>query len=105
MVLERLHQALWRLDLAELALDDAEGRSEPVSTAGTDVHLLHDGAVAPPLGAQLRIRPDGEEWGAGGVEAPRGALLELARGGAGVFYGAPSALPPPGASRWSRCSH
>src|SRR5262245_24916319 len=56
VVLERLHEALGRLDLAELALDDAEGGAETVGAAGTDVHLLDDGAVAPPFGDQLRVR-------------------------------------------------
>src|SRR5206468_9401436 len=44
MVLERLHQAGRWLDLAELALDQAEGGSEPVGAAWTDIHLLDDGA-------------------------------------------------------------
>src|SRR5205085_8186428 len=55
MVLERLHEARGWLDLAELALDVAEGGSEPVGAAGTDVHLLDDRAVAPPIGDQLRV--------------------------------------------------
>src|SRR5204863_8390492 len=58
MVLERLHEALGRLDLAELPLDDAERGAEAVRAAGTDIHLLDDRAVAPPFGDQLRIRPD-----------------------------------------------
>src|SRR5437588_5355672 len=76
MVLERLHKALGRLDLAELALDVAEGGSEPVGAAGTDVHLLDDGAVAPPFGDQRRIRPDGEDMCARRVEDALDAYLE-----------------------------
>src|SRR5437588_10490336 len=80
VVLERLHEALGWLDLAELALDDTEGGSEPVGAAGTDVHLLDDGAVAPPFGNQLRIRPDGVDVCARCVEDPLNADLALARG-------------------------
>src|SRR5690242_14365164 len=40
MVLERLHQPLRRLDLAELALDDAERRAEAIRPARAHVHLL-----------------------------------------------------------------
>src|SRR5438552_842477 len=58
VVLERLHEALGWLDLAEHALDVAEGGSEPVGAAGTDVHLLDDGAVAPPFRDPFRIRSD-----------------------------------------------
>src|ERR671934_3074488 len=58
VVLERLHEPLWRLDLAELALDDAERRAEAVRPARADVHLLDDRAVAPPFGNQLRVGPD-----------------------------------------------
>src|SRR5207247_7495287 len=43
VVLERLHEALGWLDLAELALDGAVRGSEPVTAAGTDVHLLDAG--------------------------------------------------------------
>jgi hypothetical protein len=68
VVLERLHEALGRVDLAELALDDAEGGAEAVGAAGTDVHLLDDRAVAPPFGNQLRIRPDGVDVRARCVE-------------------------------------
>src|SRR3954451_6130366 len=52
MILERLHEALGRLDLTELALDDAERRTKPVGAAWTNVHLLDDRAVAPPFGDQ-----------------------------------------------------
>src|SRR5204863_7234528 len=38
VVLERLHEARGWLYLAKLALDDAEGGSEPVGAAGTDCH-------------------------------------------------------------------
>src|SRR5205814_7237869 len=89
VVLERLHEALGWLDLAELALDDAEGGSEPVGTAGTDVHLLDDGAVAPPFGDQLRIRPDGVDVCTRCVEDPLDADLELVRGGDGGAHRAP----------------
>src|SRR6185369_8728117 len=83
VVLERLHEALGRLDLAELALDDAERGAEPVGAAGTDVHLLDDGAVAPPFGDQLRISPDGVDMGAWRVDDPLDANLELVRDGDG----------------------
>src|SRR5439155_13037836 len=83
VVLERLHEAPGWLDLAELALDDAVGGSEPVGAAGADVHLLDDGAVAPPFGDQLRIRPDGVDVCARCVEGPLDADLDLVRGGDG----------------------
>src|SRR5437763_6590935 len=83
VVLECLHEALGRLDLAELALDDAVGGPEPIAAARADVHLLDDRAVAPPLGDQLWVRPDGEDVGARRVEDPLDPDLELARGGAG----------------------
>src|SRR5437667_435230 len=38
VVLERLHESLGWLDLAELALNGAEGGLEAVGAAGTDVH-------------------------------------------------------------------
>src|SRR3954447_17227199 len=81
MVLERLHEARGRLDLAELSLDDAVRGAEPVGAAGADVHLLDDRAVAPPLGDQLRIGPDGVDVLARRVEDPFDADLELARSG------------------------
>src|SRR5438270_5246679 len=56
VILECLHEPRGWLDLAKLALDYAVGGSEPIAAAGTNVHLLDDGAVAPPLGDQLRIR-------------------------------------------------
>jgi hypothetical protein len=37
VVLERLHEPLGHVDLAELALDDAEGGAETVSAVVTDV--------------------------------------------------------------------
>src|SRR5206468_426411 len=81
VILERLHEARGWLDLAELTLDDAEAGSEPVGAAGTDVHLLDDGAVAPPFGDQLRICPDGVDVRARCVEDPLDADLELDGGG------------------------
>src|SRR5207302_5684554 len=81
MVLERLHEARGWLDLTELALDDAHAGPESVGAAGADVHLLDDRVVAPPFGDELRIRPDGEDVRARGVEEPLDADLELARGG------------------------
>src|SRR5207237_84820 len=105
VVLERLHEALGWLDLAELALDDAEGGSEPVAAAGTDVHLLDDGAVAPPFGDQLRIRPDGVDVFARCVEDPLDANLELVRGGDGGAHRAPFVRSTTCAKRSSRPSH
>src|SRR5439155_18108247 len=81
VVLERLHDAGGWLDLAELALDDAERGSEPVDAAGSDVHLLDDCAVAPPFGDQPRVCPDGIDVRARCVEDPLDADLELVRGG------------------------
>src|SRR5262245_24208346 len=83
VVLERLDEALGRLDLAELALDGAEGGLEAIAAAGTDVHLLDNGAVAPPFGDQVRIGPDGEDVRARRVEDPLDADLELVRCGDG----------------------
>src|SRR5436853_2919539 len=83
VVLERLHEPLGRVDLAELALDDAEGGAEAVRAAGTDVHLLDGRAVAPPFRDQLRVGPDGEDVRARCVEDPLDADLELVRGGDG----------------------
>src|SRR6187431_635239 len=80
MVLECLHETLGRLDLAKLALDDAEGGLETVGAAGAHVHLLDDGPVAPPFGDQLRVRPDGEHVGARRVEDALDPDLELGRG-------------------------
>src|SRR5437660_7911389 len=70
VVLERLHEALGGLDLAELALDDAVGGAEAVRAAGTNVHLLDARAVAPPFRDQLRVGPDGEDVRARCVEDP-----------------------------------
>src|SRR5438128_8403994 len=81
VVLERLHEPLGRVDLAKLALDDAEGGTEAVGAAGADVHLLDDRAVAPPFRNQLRIGPDGVDVCARCVEDPLDADLELVRGG------------------------
>ena len=106
VVLEGLHEALGWLDLAELALDGAVGGSEPVGAAGADVHLLDDGAVAPPFGDQLRIRPDGEDVRARRVEDPLDADLELVRGGdGGRVHRAPFVRSTTCAKRSSRCSH
>ena len=79
MILERLHESLGRVDLAELALDDAHRRAEAVPAARADVHLLDDRAVAPPFGDQLRIGPDGEDVRGRRVEDPLDADLELVR--------------------------
>src|SRR4029453_8613782 len=89
VILERLDEALWRLDLAELAFDGAERRAEAVLAARADVHLLDDRALAPPFGDQLGIRPDGEDVRARGVEDPLDADLELVRGGDGGVHRAP----------------
>src|SRR5436190_10318910 len=105
MVLEGLHEALGRLDLAELALDDAERGAEPVGAAGTDVHLLDDRAVAPPFGDQLRIRPDGVDVRTRCVEDPLDADLELVRGGDSGAHRAPFVRSTTCAKRSSRCSH
>src|SRR5438067_24171 len=79
VILERLDEALRRLDLVELALDDAVRSAEAVGASRADVHLLDDRAVAPPLGDQLWVRPDGEDVGARRVEDPLDADLELVR--------------------------
>src|SRR2546423_6545043 len=105
MILERLHEARGWLDLAELALDEAVGGAEAVGAAGTDVHLLDDGAVAPPFGDQLRIRPDGVDVRARCVEDPLDADLELARSGDGGAHRAPFVRWTTCAKRSSRCSH
>src|ERR1700686_2562866 len=98
VVLERLHEPLRRIDLAELALDDAKGGAEAVRAAGTDVHLLDDRAVAPPFRDQLRVGPDGEDVRARGVEDPLDADLELVRlGDGGLVH-----LSPPLSSRARR---
>ncbi len=49
VILECLHEPLGRVDLAELALDDAVGGAEAVRAARADVHLLDHRAVAPPF--------------------------------------------------------
>src|SRR5438874_1677992 len=105
VVLERLHEARGGVYLAKLALDDTVGGSEPVRAAGTNVHLLDDGAVPPPFGDQRRIRPDGEDVRAGCVEDPLDADLELVRGGDGGVHGAPFVRSTTCAKRSSRCSH
>src|ERR1051325_5544602 len=48
MILERLHEPLGRIDLAELAFDDAVLCPEAVRAARAHVHLLDDRALAPP---------------------------------------------------------
>ena len=95
MVLERLHEPLGRVDLAELALDDAVGGAEAIRAAGANVHLLDDRAVTPPFGDQLRVGPDGEDVRARRVEDALDADLELVRGGdrsgwSFIFSGPPS---------------
>src|SRR5262249_16353614 len=81
VILERLHDTLGRLDLVELPLDEAVRRAEAVPAARADVHLLDDGAVAPPFGDQLRIRPDREDVRARRVEDPLDPDLECVRRG------------------------
>src|SRR6478672_7341784 len=98
VVHERLHEPLGRLDLVELALDDAERGGEPVGAAGAEVHRLDDGAVAPPFRDQLRIRPDREDVRAWRVEDPLDTDLELIRGSDGGLVH----LSPPLSSRASR---
>src|SRR5262249_12025816 len=106
VVLERLHETLGRVDLAELALDDAERRAEPVRPARADVHLLDDGAVPPPFGEQLRVRPDRVDVGAGRLEDALDADLELVRGGdGGGAHRSPFVRSTTCAKRSSRCSH
>src|SRR5437773_8427064 len=92
VVLERLHEPLGRVDLAELALDDAEGGAEAIRAAGTDVHLLDDRAVAPPFRDQLRVGPDGEDVRARCVEDPLDADLELVRSGDSGLVHQPTAF-------------
>src|SRR5205085_7745163 len=102
----RLHQQVRRLDLAELALDDAERRAKSVGAARPDVHLLDDRAVAPPFGDQLRIRPDGEDVRTRGVEDPLDPDLELVRfGDHGFVHRSPFVRSTTCAKRSSRCSH
>ena len=100
VILERLHEPHRRFDLAKLALDDAERSAEAVRTARTNVHLLDDRAVPPPLRDQLRIRPDGEDVRARRVEDSLDPDLELARGGDGRV----ASLSSPPSSRAQRSS-
>src|SRR5919201_2764122 len=106
VVLERLHEALGRVDLAELALHGAVRGLEKVGAAGADVHLLDDRPVAPPFGDQLRIRPDGENVRTRCVEDPLDADLELVRlGDCGRVHRAPFVRSTTCAKRSSRRSH
>src|SRR5205085_12022059 len=81
MILERLHEPLRRIDLAELAFDDAVMCLEAVRAARAHDHLFDDSALAPPFGDERRIGPDGEDVRARRVEDPLDADLELARSG------------------------
>src|SRR5204863_6709191 len=92
VILERLHEPPGRVDLAELALDDAVGSAEAVRAAGADVHLLDDRAVAPPVRDQLRVGPDREDVRARCVEDALDADLELVRGGDGGLVHQPTAF-------------
>ena len=83
VVHERLHEAFGRFDLAKLALDDAARSAEAVGAARANVHLLDDRALAPPLGDQLWIRPDGEDVRTRCVEDALDLDLELVRLGDG----------------------
>src|ERR671918_206774 len=106
MVLKGLDEPLGRVDFAELALDDAEGCLEPIGAAGPDVHLLDNGAVAPPFWDQVRIRPDRVDVRAWCVEDPLDADLELVRGGDGCgIHRAPFVRSTTCAKRSRRCSH
>jgi hypothetical protein len=106
VVLERLHEPLGRVDLAELALDDAERRAEAVGAARADLHLFDDRTVTPPFRDQLRIRPDGEDVRAWRVEDPLDLDLELVRGGDGRgVHRSPFVRSTTCAKRSSRCSH
>src|SRR5207248_2250310 len=99
-------EPLGRVDLAELALDDAELGAEAVRAAGPDVHLLDDRPVAPPLRDQLRVGPDGVDVRARCVEDPLDADLELIRGGdGGGAHRSPFVCSTTCAKRSSRCSH
>src|SRR6187431_779403 len=105
VVLEGLHEPRGRLDLAELALDRAVCGAEPIRASGTDVHLLDDGTVAPPLGNQIAIGPDGEDVLARRVEDPLDADLAAVRGGDGrALHRAPFVRSTTCAKRSSRCS-
>src|SRR5207248_5874495 len=81
VVLERLHEPRGRVDLAELAFDDAVAGEEAIRAARADVHLFDDGAVAPPFGDERRIGPDGEDVRARRIEDSLDADLDLARSG------------------------
>src|SRR4029079_19127928 len=65
VILESLHEALWRLDLPKLALVELVRGADPPDAARTDVHLLDDRAVAPPLWKHPGVRPDEEDVGTG----------------------------------------
>src|SRR5262249_51140582 len=79
----RLHEPRRRVDLAELAFDDAVALVEAPLAARPDVHLLDDRLISPPFRDQGRIRPDGEDVLARRVEDPLDTDLELVRDGHG----------------------
>src|SRR5581483_11219472 len=105
MVLERLHEPLRSDDLAVLALDRAVGGAEAPPPARAYVHLLDDGAVAPPLWDQLRIRPYAKDVLAGRVEDPLDPNLVLVRRRHLRLHRSPFVRSTTCAKRSSRCSH
>src|SRR4051812_4203054 len=105
MVLERLHKPLGRIDLAKLALNDAVRCAEAVAATGTNVHLLDDRAVTPPLRDQLRVGPNRKDMRARCVEDALNADLELVGfGHGGGIHQSPFVRSTTCAKRSSLCS-